>query len=88
MRRFYPKEKLAKTSEEDSRFALGDHQERMSEAGAALPIGANGSFMPVRVRLIRGKAELLPSMNIVKKLGAQVCFGSDRCNVAQGEWGE
>ena len=47
---------------------------------------ANGPSRPVRVRVIRGKAELLTGMHIVKKLGAAVCFGIDRFNVGQFEW--
>ena len=60
---------------------------RTSGASTALPIWVNGAFGPVRVGLIRGKAELLSGMHIVKKLGAHVCFGSDRFKVAQCEWG-
>ena len=67
-------------------FAFGDHQRRTSGASTALPIWVNGSFRPVRVRRIRGKNELLPGMHIVKKHGAQVCFGCDRFNVGHGEW--
>ena len=64
-----------------------NHQGRTSGASTALPIWASGIFRPVRVRLIRGKTELLLGMRIVKKLGAQVGFGSDRFKAGQGEWG-
>ena len=83
---FRHKEKLAKTREGELRFALGCHHGRTSGASTVLPIWVNGSFRPVRVRLIRGKTELLAGMHIVKKLGVQVCLGSDRSNVGQGGW--
>ena len=74
---------MAKTREGDLGFAFRNHQGRTSEASTALPIWINGSFRPVRVRLIHGKAELRPWMHIVKKLGVQVCFGCDRFKVGQ-----
>ena len=77
---------MVKTRVRDLRFGLGNHQARTSEASTAPPICVNGPFRPARVRLIRGKAELLPGMYIVKNLGAQVFFGSDRFKVGQGEW--
>ena len=43
--------------------------------GAPIPIWANGALKPVRVRLIRGRAELLPGMDIIKKVDSAVNFG-------------
>ena len=80
---FYHKAKLVKTREKELGFAFWNHQGRTSEASTVLPIWFNGSFRPVRVTLIHGKAELLLGMHIVKKLGAQVCSGSGRCKVGQ-----
>ena len=40
----------------------------------------------MRVRLIRGKTELILGMHIVKKLAVHVCVGSDRCKVGKCEW--
>ena len=65
-------------------FAFRNHQGRTSEAITALHIWANGSFRPLRVRLIRGKAELLRTIHIAKTLGVQVCFGCGRFKVGQG----
>ena len=84
---FHPRAKPVKTRDAELRFAFGDHQGRMSEASTSLPIWVNGDFRPVRVMLIRGKTELLPGMHLVKKLGALVCFGSDRFKVGKGGWG-
>ena len=53
---------------------------------AILPILADDSFKPVRIRLIAGKAELLPGLYIIKKLDIGICIGSDRFQVGQGEW--
>ena len=75
---------MATAREKDSRFAIWNHQGRTSGAITGLPIWVNGSFRPVRVRLIRGKAELLLGMHIVKKLCVQVCLGGDRFEVGQG----
>ena len=63
-----------------------NHQGRVSDASTALPIWKNGSFKPLRIRLITGKAELLSGMNIVKKHDIAVCFGGDRFHVGQAEW--
>ena len=84
---FYHKANLVKTREEEWRLALVDHQGRTPGASTVLPIWVNGSFRPARVRLIRGKTELLSGMHIVKELAVSVLFGSDRFEVGQGEWG-
>ena len=55
-------------------LALGNHQGRTSGASTVLPIWVNGILRPVRVGVIRGKAELLLGILIVKKLGALVCL--------------
>ena len=68
------------------KYVFGNHQGRDSEAITAIPIWANGIFRPLRVRLIRGKTELLSGMRIVKKLGVQVASESDQFKVGQGEW--
>ena len=65
---------MAKTREADFGFSFANHQRRTSEASTALPICDNGSFRMARVKLIRGKTELLSGMHIVKELGDQVCF--------------
>ena len=75
-----------KTKDKDFRSALGDQKGRASVAIAILPIRVNGSFKPVRIRLITGKTELLAVIDIVKKLDIAVCFESDRLQVGQGEW--
>ena len=75
---------MAKTREGDLGFAFRNHQGRTSAASTVLHIWVNGSFRPARVRLIRGKAELLPGTHIIKKLGVQVCFGGDRLKFGQG----
>ena len=86
MRSFYPMANLVETRGGDSRFARVGHQGRRSGASTVLPIWVSGPFRPVRVRLIRGKTELLAGAHIVKKLGAHVCFGCDRFKVGQGGW--
>ena len=84
---FYPKTKLVGAKEKELRFLLGDQKERASVASTVLPIWVNDSFKPSRIRLITGKTELLPGLGIVKKLDIGVCFGRDRAQVGQGEWG-
>ena len=64
---------------------FGNHQGRTSDASTVLTIWVNGAFRPVRFRLLLGKAELLSGMHIVKKLGAQLCFGIDRFKVGHCE---
>ena len=85
LRSFYAKDNLVRTREKELRFALANHQGRTSCASTVLPIWANGTFRPVRVRLIRGKSELLSGMHIVKKPGVAVCFRGDRFKVGQVE---
>ena len=55
--------------------------------GDLIPIWADGTSKPARVRLIRGKTELLPGMDIVRKLDITVPFGGDKFKVGQSEWG-
>ena len=74
------------TKEKESRFAFVNQQGRVSDASTVLPICANDSFKPVRIRLIGGETEVLLRMNMVKKLDIAVCFGIDRFKVGQGEW--
>ena len=71
---FRHKANLVKTREKGLRFALVDHQGGRLTLVPSYPFGPMGAFRPVRVRLIRGKAELLSGMHIVKQIGAAVCF--------------
>ena len=87
LRGFCHKSNLVKTEEKELRFGFSNHQRRATDDGTVLPIwGGNGSFKPVRIRLITGEAELLllPGVNIVVKLDIAVCFGSDRFQVGHG----
>ena len=54
--------------------------------GTAIPIWAQGNFKPARVRLTRGKAELLSGIDIVRKLDIAVRFGRGQFQVLQSEW--
>ena len=68
------------------RFSFGGHQWRDSAMGAAIPIWADGEFKPVRVRLMRGKTELLSGMGIIRELDIAVRFGRDQFKVGQSVW--
>ena len=70
----------------DVRFAFGAHQGRDSTMGAAIPIWAQWDFKPARVRLIRGKTELLSGIDIVRAMDIAVRFGCAQYKVGQGEW--
>ena len=59
---------------------------RDSTMGDATRIGAGRAPKQVRGRLIRGKTELLPGMDIIKKLGLTVNFGGSQFKVGQVEW--
>ena len=48
---------------------------------------ATGSFKPATVRLIEGKTELLPGLDIVSKLYIGVEFGRNRFRAGRGELG-
>ena len=82
MGRFYHNAKLLKTGGELV-YASVNHQGRKSSAITALPMWANGTFRPARVRLSCGKTELLLRTHIVKKHGVHVCFGRNRFKVGQ-----
>ena len=55
--------------------------------GASMPIWAIGISKPERVRLIRGKTELLSGMGIIKKLDSALNFGSNQIKVGKSESG-
>ena len=86
LRSFYHNDTPVKTRDEVLRYAFRNRQGRDSEASAAIPIWANCALNPTRVRLIRGKAELLLGMNIARELDIAVSFGSDRFKFGQGWW--
>ena len=69
------------------RFSLGNHEGRDSTTGAEIHIWVGGAPKPARLRLIRGKAELLSGMDIVKQLGPTVNFWGNQFKVGQSEWG-
>ena len=48
--------------------------------------GCNEIPKPARVRLILGKTELLPGMDIIRKLDIAVRFGGAQFKVGQSEW--
>ena len=48
---------------------------------------ANGTSEPARVRLIRGKSELLSGMGITEKMDSAVNSGRNQCKFGQSEWG-
>ena len=50
----YPKDNLVNTREKEFGFAFFDHQGRTSGGSTVFSIWVNGSFRPVRFRLIRG----------------------------------
>ena len=54
--------------------------------GASIPVWADWSFKPARVRLICGKAELLLRMRIIKKLDLTVNFGGNQFTDGQSAW--
>ena len=53
----------------------------------AIPIWVLDTFKPVRARLIVGETELLPRMDIIRKIDITVEFGCDHFRVGQGELG-
>ena len=75
---FYTKATLGETKENFRALRFVNHQGRDSTIGALIPIRENGAFKPARVRLIRGKSELLSGMCIITKLDISVRFGGDR----------
>ena len=83
---FYSKATISKTKSNLLRFEIGNHEGRDSLMGAVMPIWAGGAPKPVLVRLIRGKAELLLRMDIVKKLDLAVNFGNNQFNVGKSAW--
>ena len=54
--------------------------------GAVVPFWVDGEPNQARVRLIRGKTELLPAFDIVTKLDSAVNFGRNIFKVGQSEW--
>ena len=76
-----------KNKEKLLRFAFANHQWRDSTMGTEIPIWAQGNFTPARVRLIRGKTEILAGMGIVRELDIAVRFCGDQFKVGQIEWG-
>ena len=81
LKSFYTKATVGETHAKLLRFAFGGRQWLDSTMGAAIPIWANVTFRPARVRLIRGKTELLSGMGIICKHGITVRFGRDQFNV-------
>lgn len=75
---------MLETEENESVFSLPSKQGRASGASTALPIWANVSFKPVRIRSITGEAELLLRIGIIKKIHIGVFFGIDRVIVGNG----
>ena len=67
------------------RFSFGGHEGSDATMGGAIPIWANGTFKPSRLRLGRGNAELLSMVDIIKKLDSAVNFGSHQLKVGQSE---
>ena len=59
------------------RFAFWNHVGRDAAMGDAIPIWADGASKPARVRLIRGKAELLSGVDISKKKDLTVNLGGE-----------
>ena len=57
----------------------------MSIASTVLPICFTDSFKPMRARAVGGKTELLPGLDIVRKLDITVVFGIDHFRVGHGE---
>ena len=49
-----------------------------------IPIWVLDTFKPVRVRFIEGETELLPCLDIIRKLDITVDFGSDHFRDGQG----
>ena len=78
---FYPTATISKTNGELLRFAFWGNVCRDSLMGAEIPIWEVGGFKPAPVSWIRGKAELLSGMAIVKKLDLTVNFGIDQFKV-------
>ena len=50
-----------------------------------IPTWSGGMFKPARAMLIRGNAELLLAIDIVKKLDVAVNFGGNQFKVGQSE---
>ena len=72
---FYPNAPVVKTNVWLSRFALSGREGRDSEMGTSIPKSANAASKPAHVSLGRGKAELLPGMDIIKNMDFAVNFG-------------
>ena len=87
LRSFYPKATLGTPKKNCRDLRFGGHPGRVPTMVAAMPIWANGAFKPARVRLIRGKTELLSGMSIIRKIDITVRFGIDQFKVGQSEWG-
>ena len=68
------------------RFSLGNHEGRDSTTGAEIHIWVGGAPKPARLRLIRGKAELLSGMDIIKMVDLTLNFGSNQFKFGQSEW--
>ena len=68
------------------RFSSGNRQGRDSAIGTSTPIWAQGNSKPVRVWLIRGEAELISRIDIIRKLDIAVRFGGAQFKVGQSEW--
>ena len=68
LKSFGPKAKLFKTKGKELRFAPWNQQGRLSVTSTGLPISVTDSFNPVRFILIEGKTELLPGLDIIRKL--------------------
>ena len=80
---FFPNATISRTKNKLLRFAFWNHEARDSTMGDSIPIWADGMFQPARVRLIRGKTELLLGMGIIKKLDLTVNFGGTNSSLGR-----
>ena len=69
-------------------IAYGDQDSRDSMRAAVMPIWVGGEFIPAKVRLIRGDAEILLGMEVDGELRVTVDFNSRYFQDGQGEWQE
>ena len=68
--------KLFKKHEQATGIVFGDQHGRVSVMITVLPICAKDSFKPVRAILDEGETDLLLGLDIVRRLGITVGFGS------------
>lgn len=84
---FYPGAAIAGRTENPMVFTLWGHGGRDSIDGATIHIWVKGEFKPTLFSLVLGKAELLPRIGIIKKLGLTSNFRIRRFKIEQSEWG-